>query len=140
MNLEEYEEIPRWITVTFRRKALCSNNMKDSSYETGRKRGSLVEMENWNRLPLMDDAATLRKCHGRRSDLYSDWYFLPVWDGDLLAHSAKPIPDWPMRMMQQVDAFVKKNTKERFGPVRTVKPELVIWKCFSKGSKTKSTS
>jgi DNA ligase-1 len=28
--------------------------------------------------------------------------------------------------MREVDAFVKKNTRERFGPVRTVKAELVF--------------
>jgi DNA ligase-1 len=28
--------------------------------------------------------------------------------------------------MRQVDAFVRRNTRERFGPVRSVTPELVF--------------
>jgi DNA ligase-1 len=57
--------------------------------------------------------------------LYSDYTFA-VWDGDLLVPFAKAYSGLTDAEMQQVDAFVKKNTKERFGPVRTVTPELVF--------------
>jgi DNA ligase-1 len=32
--------------------------------------------------------------------------------------------------IRQVDAFVRRNTVEKFGPVRTVKPELVFELAF----------
>jgi len=97
---------------------------KDSSYETGRKRGSWWK---WKIDPLTIDGVMLyaQKGHGRRSDLYSDYTFA-VWDGDLLVPFAKAYSGLTDAEMQQVDAFVKKNTKERFGPVRTVTPELVF--------------
>ncbi len=97
---------------------------KDSSYETGRKRGSWWK---WKIDPLTIDGVMLyaQKGHGRRADLYSDYTFA-VWDGDLLVPFAKAYSGLTDAEMQEVDAFVKKNTKERFGPVRTVTPELVF--------------
>ena len=32
--------------------------------------------------------------------------------------------------MRRVDSFVRRNTRERFGPVRSVKPELVFELAF----------
>ena len=97
---------------------------KDSSYDVGRKRGSWWK---WKIDPLTIDGVMLyaQKGHGRRADLYSDYTFA-VWDGDLLVPFAKAYSGLTDAEMQQVDAFVKKNTKERFGPVRTVTPELVF--------------
>ncbi|MEO0334057.1 MAG: ATP-dependent DNA ligase, partial [Bacteroidota bacterium] len=43
--------------------------------------------------------------------------------------------------MRQVDAFVKRNTREKFGPVRSVNPELVFEIAFEgiqKSSRHKS--
>jgi DNA ligase-1 len=97
---------------------------KDSSYEAGRKRGSWWK---WKIEPLTIDGVMIyaQKGHGRRSDLYSDYTFA-VWDGDNLVPFAKAYSGLTDAEMRQVDAFVKKNTRERFGPVRTVKAELVF--------------
>jgi DNA ligase-1 len=38
--------------------------------------------------------------------------------------------------IREVDAFVKKNTIERFGPVRSVKPELVFEIAFEGARKS----
>ena len=96
----------------------------DSAYETGRKRGSWWK---WKIEPLTIDGVMIyaQKGHGRRADLYSDYTFA-VWDGEILVPFAKAYSGLTDAEMREVDQFVKKNTKERFGPVRTVKPELVF--------------
>ena len=66
-----------------------------------------------------------QKGHGNRADLFTDYTFA-VWDGDKLVSFAKAYSGLTDVEIRQVDAFVKKNTFEKFGPVRTVKPELVF--------------
>lgn len=97
---------------------------KDSIYEAGRKRGSWWK---WKIAPLTVDGVMIyaQKGHGRRADLYSD-YTLAVWNENELIPFAKAYSGLTDAEMKKVDAFVKKNTKEKFGPVRTVKPELVF--------------
>ncbi|ADR20772.1 ATP-dependent DNA ligase [Marivirga tractuosa] len=97
---------------------------KNSIYEAGRKRGSWWK---WKIAPLTIDGVMIyaQKGHGRRADLYSD-YTLAVWNEDELIPFAKAYSGLTDAEMKKVDAFVKKNTKEKFGPVRTVKPELVF--------------
>lgn len=97
---------------------------KTSSYESGRKKGGWWK---WKIDPLTIDGVMIyaQKGHGRRADLYSD-YTLAVWDEDNLVPFAKAYSGLTDAEMRKVDAFVKKNTRERFGPVRTVKAELVF--------------
>lgn len=97
---------------------------KDAPYEVGRKRGGWWK---WKVNPLTIDGVMLyaQKGSGRRADLYSD-YTLAVWDGPTLVPFAKAYSGLTDAELRQVDQFVKKNTKERFGPVRTVKPSLVF--------------
>ncbi|MFA0964634.1 ATP-dependent DNA ligase [Roseivirga sp. BDSF3-8] len=96
----------------------------DSPYQVGRKRG---DWWKWKVEPLSIDGVLLyaQKGHGRRADLYSDYTFA-VWDVDTLVPFAKAYSGLTDTEMKKVDNFVKRNTKERFGPVRTVKPELVF--------------
>jgi DNA ligase-1 len=95
-----------------------------SAYEGGRKRGKWWK---WKIEPLTIDGVLLyaQKGHGRRADLYSD-YTLAVWQGEQLVPFAKAYSGLTDVEMQFVDKFVKQNTKERFGPVRTVTPKLVF--------------
>ncbi|SFN84759.1 DNA ligase-1 [Algoriphagus ornithinivorans] len=97
---------------------------KDSPYETGRKRGNWWK---WKIDPLTIDGVMIyaQKGHGRRADLYSDYTFA-VWEGENLVPFAKAYSGLTDSEMREVDQFVKKNTRERFGPVRTVKAELVF--------------
>ncbi|KEO75872.1 ATP-dependent DNA ligase [Anditalea andensis] len=97
---------------------------KDAAYEVGRKRGGWWK---WKVNPLTIDGVMLyaQKGSGRRADLYSD-YTLAVWDGPNLVPFAKAYSGLTDAEMREVDQFVKKNTKERFGPVRTVNPILVF--------------
>ena len=96
----------------------------DSAYETGRKRGSWWK---WKIEPLTIDGVMIyaQKGHGRRADLYTDYTFA-VWDGEALVPFAKAYSGLTDVEIREVDAFVKKNTREKFGPVRTVKAELVF--------------
>jgi DNA ligase-1 len=97
---------------------------KDSIYQVGRKRG---DWWKWKIDPLVIDAVMIyaQKGHGRRSSLYTDYTFA-VRDGDKLVPFTKAYSGLTDKEFSQVDAFVKRNSLEKFGPVRTVKPELVF--------------
>jgi DNA ligase-1 len=95
-----------------------------STYQTGRVRGHWWK---WKVQPLSVDGVLIyaQRGHGRRATLYTDYTF-GVWDGDQLVTFAKAYSGLTDAEIKEVDAFVKKNTLEKFGPVRTVKPELVF--------------
>ena len=97
---------------------------KNSIYQVGRKKG---DWWKWKMDPLTIDAVLLyaMRGHGRRANLYSDYTFA-VWKGDELVPFTKAYSGLTDQEIKKVDAFVKKNTLERFGPVRSVKPELVF--------------
>ncbi|MDB5131539.1 MAG: ATP-dependent ligase [Mucilaginibacter sp.] len=97
---------------------------KSAAYQVGRKRG---DWWKWKIDPLSVDAVMIyaQKGHGRRADLYTDYTFA-VWDGDKLVPFAKAYSGLTDQEINKVDYFVKRNTLEKFGPVRTVKPELVF--------------
>lgn len=97
---------------------------KDSAYQTGRKRG---EWWKWKVEPFQVDGVLVyaQRGHGRRANLYTD-YTLAVWNNGELQPFAKAYSGLTDEELAEVDAFVKKNTLERFGPVRTVRPELVF--------------
>ncbi|MBO9636389.1 MAG: ATP-dependent DNA ligase [Chitinophagaceae bacterium] len=95
-----------------------------SLYQTGRKRG---DWWKWKIDPLVIDCVMVyaMKGHGRRSNLYTDYTFA-VKDGDQLVTFTKAYSGLTDEEFAQVDHFVKNNSLEKFGPVRTVKPELVF--------------
>lgn len=97
---------------------------KSATYQVGRKRG---DWWKWKIDPLSVDAVMIyaQKGHGRRAGLYTDYTFA-VWDGDKLVPFAKAYSGLTDAEINKVDYFVKRNTLEKFGPVRTVKPELVF--------------
>jgi DNA ligase-1 len=97
---------------------------KESPYQVGRKRG---DWWKWKVDPLSIDAVMIyaMRGHGRRANLFSDYTFA-VWDGPELVPFAKAYSGLTDKEMGEVDRFVKKHTIERFGPVRSVVPELVF--------------
>jgi DNA ligase-1 len=97
---------------------------KNSVYQVGRKRG---DWWKWKIDPLVIDAVMVyaQKGHGRRSNLYTDYTFA-VKEGDKLVTFTKAYSGLTDKELAEVDAFVKKNSLEKFGPVRTVRPELVF--------------
>jgi DNA ligase-1 len=112
---------------------------KNATYQVGRRRG---DWWKWKIDPLSIDAVMIyaQKGHGRRADLYTDYTFA-VWDGDKLVPFAKAYSGLTDAEINKVDYFVKRNTLEKFGPVRTVKPELVFeigFEGINKSSRHKS--
>ncbi len=97
---------------------------KDSVYQTGRKRG---DWWKWKVDPLSIDAVMIyaQKGHGRRADIYSDYTFA-VWDGEGLVPFAKAYSGLTDKELLEVTRFVRGNTLERFGPVRTVNATQVF--------------
>jgi DNA ligase-1 len=97
---------------------------RSSVYQVGRKRG---DWWKWKIDPLVIDAVLVyaQKGHGRRSNLYTDYTFA-VRDGEQLVTFTKAYSGLTDKELAEVDAFVKKHSLEKFGPVRTVKPELVF--------------
>ncbi|MEO6961768.1 MAG: ATP-dependent DNA ligase [Puia sp.] len=97
---------------------------KQAVYQTGRKRG---DWWKWKIDPLVIDAVMVyaQKGHGRRSNLYTDYTFA-VRDGERLVTFTKAYSGLTDKEFNEVDYFVKRNSLEKFGPVRTVKPELVF--------------
>ncbi|MDF9797025.1 DNA ligase-1 [Catalinimonas alkaloidigena] len=101
---------------------------KQSEYQVGRKKG---DWWKWKVDPLTIDGVLInaQRGSGRRAGLYTDYTFA-VWDFSqdeaTLVPFTKAYSGLTDAEFRQVDNFIKKNTKERFGPVRSVKPELVF--------------
>ena len=96
----------------------------DSAYGVGRPRGVWWK---WKIEPYTLDAVLIyaQKGHGKRASLYTDYTF-GIWNDDELVPFAKAYSGLTDEEIKEVDAFIRRNTLERFGPVRTVKPELVF--------------
>lgn len=112
---------------------------KASTYRVGRKRG---DWWKWKVEPLVIDAVLIyaMRGHGRRANLYTDYTFA-VWDAEQLVPFTKAYSGLTDEEFRQVDRFVKSNIIEKFGPVRSVTPELVFEIAFegiAKSSRHKS--
>jgi len=97
---------------------------KNSAYHSGRKKG---DWWKWKVSPLTIDAVLIyaQKGSGRRSAYYTDYTFA-VKNGDALVTIAKAYSGLTDKEIMEVSKFVNKNAIEKFGPVRTVKAELVF--------------
>jgi DNA ligase-1 len=95
-----------------------------SPYGVGRPRG---DWWKWKIDPYTLDAVLIyaQRGHGKRASLYTDYTF-GLWKGDELVPFAKAYSGLTDAEIREVDAFIRRNTVERFGPVRVVKPELVF--------------
>lgn len=93
-------------------------------YHAGRKKG---DWWKWKLDPLSIDAVMIyaQAGHGRRANLYTDFTFA-VRDGDTLVPVTKAYSGLTDAEFRQITAWVRKNTVERFGPVRQVRPDLVF--------------
>lgn len=101
---------------------------KHSPYHSGRKRG---DWWKWKVDPLTLDAVLIyaQKGSGRRSGYYTDYTFAVKSGGELVT-IAKAYSGLTDKEIQEVSRFVNNNAIEKFGPVRTVKPELVFELAF----------
>ncbi|RZJ30111.1 MAG: ATP-dependent DNA ligase, partial [Flavobacterium sp.] len=116
-----------------RSREICSEGLmlkrKSSPYQVGRKKG---DWWKWKVEPLTIDAVLTyaMRGHGRRSNLFTDYTFA-LWQeieggGRELVTFAKAYSGLTDAEFRMVDDYIKKNTVEKFGPVRSVVPELVF--------------
>ena len=98
----------------------------DSSYEPGRPKGPWFK---WKRDPRLIDAVLMyaERGHGKRSGFYSD-YTIGVWREDAngersLTPVGKAYFGFTDEELKRLDKFVRDNTIERFGPVRSVRAD-----------------
>ena len=91
-----------------------------SPYGTGRQRGAWWK---WKVDPFTADAVLLYAApgHGRRSNLYTDYTF-GVWQGTELVPIAKAYSGLTDEEIRRLDAWIRRNTREKFGTVRSVAP------------------
>ncbi len=100
----------------------------NSPYRVGRRRG---DWWKWKIDPYSVDAVLIyaQPGNGRRASLFTDYTF-GIWDEGKLVPFAKAYSGLSDEEIREVDAFVRNNTLEKFGPVRHVKPELVFELAF----------
>jgi DNA ligase 1 len=81
----------------------------------------------WKIDPLTIDCVLLyaQSGTGRRSSLYTD-YTLAVWKDEELIPVTKAYSGLTDEELNSMDNWIKKNTVEKFGPVRSVKPQHVF--------------
>ena len=96
----------------------------DSPYLVGRKKG---DWWKWKLDPLTIDAVMIyaQSGSGRRANLFTDFTFA-VWNGDDLVPFTKAYSGLTDAEFRKITAWVRKNTQQRFGPVRQVTPHHVF--------------
>ena len=118
-------EVPDWAAAADLRAQARERGVEglmlkraEAPYQTGRRRG---DWWKWKIDPLTIDAVLLyaQAGHGRRSTLYTDYTF-GLWDGEVLVPVAKAYSGLDDREILQLDRWIRANTLERFGPVRSV--------------------
>jgi DNA ligase 1 len=101
---------------------------RDSPYLAGRMKGPWFK---WKRDPHLIDAVLMyaQRGHGKRSGYYSDFTF-GVWSGDDLVPVGKAYFGFTDAELKDLDRFVRNNTVERFGSVRSVARTQVVEVAF----------
>jgi DNA ligase-1 len=95
---------------------------RDAPYVPGRPKGLWWK---WKRGPILVDAVLMyaQRGSGKRSSFYSDYTF-GVWrtgaDGEELVPVGKAYFGFTDEELIKIDRFVRRNTVDRFGPVREV--------------------
>jgi len=101
---------------------------RGSPYRRGRHKG---DWWKWKVDPYTIDAVLIyaQKGSGKRSNLFTDYTFAVWRDGELVPF-AKAYSGLTDAEIRRVDNFVRRNTIETFGPVRSVTPQLVFELAF----------
>ena len=102
---------------------------RDSPYVAGRRAGLWYK---WKRDPLTADCVLMyaQRGSGKRSSYYSDYTFGCWTDDDELLPVGKAYFGFTDEELKWLDNFVRRNTVERFGPVREVEKSLVLEVAF----------
>ncbi len=136
LQLSERISFESWEEATLERENSRNVNSeglmlkrKDSPYQVGRKKG---DWWKWKVEPLSIDAVLTyaMRGSGRRATLFTDYTFALWQDNEngerelvTFAKAYSGLTDAEFRM---VDDWIKKHTLDRFGPVRSVTPQLVF--------------
>lgn len=101
---------------------------RDSPYTGGRPTGPWWK---WKRDPLTADCVLIyaQRGHGKRSSFYSDYTFA-AWKGNELVPVGKAYSGYTDEELKELDRWIRNNTVERFGPVRSVRPEIILEVAF----------
>lgn len=101
---------------------------RSSPYGTGRQRG---DWWKWKIDPLSLDAVLIyaQAGSGRRANLFTDYTFA-VWRDEMLVPIAKAYSGLDDDEIRELDRWIRRNTVERFGPVRSVTPHHVFELAF----------
>jgi DNA ligase-1 len=96
----------------------------DSQYGVGRKRG---DWWKWKIDPFSVDAVLIyaQPGSGRRASLLTDYTF-GVWHEGELVPFAKAYSGLSNEEIDELDRWIRRHTRERFGPVRHVEPVYVF--------------
>ncbi|MEM6283081.1 MAG: ATP-dependent DNA ligase, partial [Chloroflexota bacterium] len=96
-----------------------------SPYHVGRKKGNWWK---WKVEPYTVDAVMIyaQRGSGKRASLYTDYTFAVWADDDQLVPFAKAYSGLTDEEIRSLDNWIRNNTKERFGPVRSVPPVQVF--------------
>lgn len=97
---------------------------RESAYGVGRRKG---DWWKWKVQPFSVDAVMVyaQAGHGRRASLHTDYTFA-VWEGDALVPFAKAYSGLTDAEIRELDAWIRRHTVEKFGPVRQVEPLQVF--------------
>ena len=131
IKITKLHQIINWIDLEEVKNSARKSNTeglvikdKQSEYVPGRKKG------NWWKYkidPMQLDGILIyaRPGSGKRADLYTDYSF-GIWEDNKLVKFANAYSGLNNEEIRELDKWIRRNTLERFGPVRSVKPELVF--------------
>ncbi len=122
--------------LTFKEKSRENNTEgliiknKNSPYTSGRKKGIWWK---YKVDPMQLDAVLIyaKGGSGRRAGLYTDYSFA-LWKDQQLIKFASAYSGLTNTEIKELDKWIRKNTIEKFGPVRSLKPEMVFEISFEK--------
>ncbi len=135
MKVSPIVEAASWPDLAERRESSRQRQVEglmlkhmDAQYQTGRKRGFWWK---WKVEAYTIDAVMLyaQAGHGRRANLHTDYTF-GVWQDDTLVPIAKAYSGLDNSEINELDKWIRRNTIERFGPVRSVPAKQVFELAF----------
>ena len=141
LHISPLVDAPDWAALTALRTESRARGVegfmlkqREGRYGAGRTK-DVGTWWKWKIDPYSVDAVLIyaQGGHGRRANLYTDYTFA-VWDGEAgdeanprrLVPFAKAYSGLTDDEMRQVDQRIRQTTTEKFGPVRSVTPTLVV--------------
>lgn len=137
LQLSAQSPVSDWARLPAQREAARAHGTEglmlkrqDATYGRGRSKASARgELWKWKLDPMSVDAVLVyaQRGHGRRSGLYTDYGFA-LWseDGTRLLPFAKAYSGLTDAEIREVDQRIRSTITEQFGPVRQVRPTLVV--------------